>query len=191
MNVYEVGKPYRPGRTSWPEATQYHYMAGEHHLQVFMRQPRNVEVQAYRDGPADFALVVDGPVIALLWRFGGTPWSDAPYSWHMVPADQRVAPPAGDLPEGKGALLTTMLIGADDGVIRVIRTIGLGTAFSNRLHAAIRAQAADAAWDQAGYDERLDQLYASYPSTELMLSAAVARWPEPSTQRTPRGRART
>lgn len=190
MPVYEVGKLFS-SRTSWPEMAQYHYMAGEHHLHVFMRQPSEIEVKATKTGMAEFALVVEQDIIFLLYQLSPIPWSDAPYSWHMVPADQRTLP--ADVPQGKGALLTVMLIDATTGIIKAIRAVGLGTNFTNTLHAAIRDQAARS-FDQPRYDEQLNRTYARYPTTDLLLSRAVARYrvgeQEPPAGHVARGRPR-
>jgi hypothetical protein len=108
----------------------------------------------------------------------------------MVPADQRTLPPAEPYAEGTGVPLSVVLTDAQTGIVRALRVIGLGTALTNALHQAIRAQA-EAAFDRAAYDERLNRLYARYPQTDLMLSAAVARWPETAPRgRTSRGRPR-
>lgn len=189
--IYEVGKLYNPNRTSWPEVTQYNYIQGEHHLQLFLRQPDQSEIQAIKAGAAEFALVVEQGIIFLLYQFSPMPWSDAPYTWHMVPAEQRTLP--ADVPAGQGALLTTMLIDAGTGIIQAIRAIGLGTDFSNTLHAAIREQAARP-FDQARYDDQLNRTYARYATTELLLSRAQVRYragdPEPPAGRVSRGKPR-
>jgi hypothetical protein len=189
MTIFAVGQLYNPNRTSWPEAVQYNYMAGEHHLHLFMRQPTQTEVQAVKTGPAEFALVTEGILIVLLYHFAPIPWSDAPYSWHMTPADQRALP--ADVPDGSGALLTIILTDAATGIVKAIRAVGLSTDFTNKLHAAIRAQAARP-FDQTAYDDQLNRVYARYPKTELLLSKAIARYtagtPEPPSGRTPRGR---
>jgi len=39
-------------------------------------------------GQAEFAMIVEPPVLVLAYRFGQSiPWGDAPYSWHLQPVD--------------------------------------------------------------------------------------------------------
>ena len=192
MPIYEVGKPFSPTRQVWLETAQYNFIANEHHLHLFMQRPSTTEVQAVKQAAPEFGLVVMPPVLLLLYRFSPIPWSDAPYSWHMVPADQRTLP-METIPESQGALLTTMLIDASTGIIRAIRGIGLGTAFSQALHDAIRMQSA-APFDQHLYDAALHNIYMHYQTSDALLTQAVARWKlgqdEPGRPRVQRGRGR-
>lgn len=96
LHAYQVGRPYHPGRRSWPEQAQYNYRAGGHELVLFLTRPSSREVRAVTRVSAEFALHVasDGDPIVLLYRFSnqdssGLPWSDAPYSWHLVPQEER------------------------------------------------------------------------------------------------------
>jgi hypothetical protein len=69
-------------------------------------------VQAVRKGECEFAVTVDGPVIFFLYRFGhAITWSDAPYSWHLVPEPQRSLPEVES--EESGALLHVVLVDAE------------------------------------------------------------------------------
>lgn len=192
MTVFAVGELYSPNRTTWPEGGQYHYAKGEHHLHLFFRDPSDIEIEAVKGGPTEFALAVEQDIICLLYHFEPIPWSDSPYSWHMVAADQRTLPE--DVPAGMGALLTIVLTDATSGIVQAIRAVGLGTEFTNKLHKAIREQA-ERSFDQARYDDQLNRLFVKYP-THMLLTRAIARYtvgtPEPPAPagRTPRGKPR-
>ena len=173
MPTLSVGSLYHPARTSWPECSQYNYRAGAHELLLFLHRPSEDEVAAIRTGESEFALYVSGLVILLLYRFGSAiQWSDAPYSWHLVPTDEQDLPSA-DLEGGKRALLNVILIDASNGKVQGIRALTVSSAFTRKVHSAIREQA-EGPWDPTGYQRELDQLYARHTSEQLV-QLAMAR----------------
>lgn len=172
MYVYEVGKPYSNTRSSWPEVVEYNYLDGQHVLRMFLNGLGASDVDGVARGTIRFGLVVDPPVIMLSYRFDeAIPWSDAPFSIHMVPEDRRQMPP--ELQPGERAVMTIMLIEARSGIVKALRVIGLGESFSRRLHQAIIEQAT-APFDQVAYDAKLETMYRNYSSKQLF-SRAVAR----------------
>lgn len=178
MEKLEVGKPYIPGKNTYDEGSRYVYRQGGHELLLTMATPSRAEVEAARVGESEFALFTEGPLLVLLYRFGrpgeGIPWGDAPYSWHLLPAEVRDLPSA-DLEAGKRALIHVTLVDAATGLIRSLRLVSLSPELTRELHAAIRAQAA-APWPPAGgYDAALNALYARHPTTESLLAAARGR----------------
>lgn len=171
MPVYSVGELYHPGRTNWPECAQYSYRSGADELLLFLRDPNPAEVKSVRKGDADFALVVRPPLLVLCYRFRpAIPWSDAPYSWHLVAPEQQTAPPFEvDQPH---ALLSVMLIDAATGIIRAIRALTFSPDFTAALQVAIAEQAAQP-WDQRQYDDALAALYAGSTSEQLVTRAVA------------------
>lgn len=170
--AYRAGEPYHPTRRSWPEIAQYNYRGGGHELVLFLRQPTSPEVRAARQGLASFAFYADQNLLVLLYAFGdGLPWSDAPFSWHLVPAAERVLPP-----ETRGeerALLTVVLVDATTGIIRALRVVTLSATFTRLLHDAIREQAARPWPGDAAYDAELATLYQRYPSAAALLKVST------------------
>ncbi len=166
--VYEVGKPFDPSRTTWPEAVKYSYRDGQHELVAFRRRPSMAEIEALTEGPSEFALYVDGDLLLLLYRFQSLEldpvidWSDSPFTIHRVPESERRLPP--DDP-GHGQL-HVLLVDADTGLVTGARTLRLDEAFTTALHGAIREQAARP-WSSADYDRALRQLYANYRTAAL------------------------
>lgn len=183
LHELRVGQLYIPGRTSYPEAVQYNYRSGGHELLMWLANPRESEVEAVRAGPCQFALLTWRDVIFFLYRFehlrGGIPWSDAPFSIHLVPPDQRTLPaPLSEIahdPDEARALLQIILVDAGTGIVRALRAVTLSPAFTAALHAAIRAQAERPWPGDAAYDAQIQAAYAAYPSTRQMVKAAQSR----------------
>jgi hypothetical protein len=173
-HLYQVGRPYIPGRAGFPEGVEYNFRAGEHELLFFFYSPSRAEVKALRTGECEFALAVEGPVIFLLYRFGtAINWSDAPYSWHLIPPDQCT------LPEAQGpdtrALLQIIVVDAVSGLLLALRVVTFSPTFTGALYAAIRAQAENSWVGQAAYDAALADLYRRYPTSADLLKRAVGR----------------
>jgi hypothetical protein len=175
-----VGKPLVPGRTAWPERADFNYYDAGAELRLFFPTPSPAEVAAVRAGPCDFALVPSGDVLFFLYRFGvvgaGAPWSDAPYSWHLVPEELRPLPPApGELGPEVRALLQVILTDAATGLVRVLRAVSLAPDFTRALFAAVAVQAAAPWCGPAAYGRQLADAYRCWPTSAAMLAAAVAR----------------
>lgn len=171
MHEYQVGKPYIAGKTKYPENGEYNYRGGEHELRLFLADLTPAEINAVRLGRAEFGLFVDGPVILFLYRFGdGIPWSDAPYTVHVVPEIERQLPPVLEGPQR--ALLHVILVEANTGIIQVLRAVTFSPDFTRALHRAIFGQGTQP-FDQAAYDRRLAQLYARHSTTELVRKATA------------------
>lgn len=170
----EVGKPYIPGRASIDPCADYSFRSGQHELLLCFSKLTDSEIAAVRDGEAEFALVVQRTVVFFLYRFGDAiHWSDAPYSFHLVPPDQRQLPAL--LPSREtSALLSVVLVQADTNTVRALRSVSFPPDFTSALHAAIQAQAVQA-WNAAGYAAQLSGAHDRWPMTEQMLSRAIAR----------------
>lgn len=174
MHQFSVGQLYHPLRTYWPEVAQYNYRSGAHELVLFLGSPTEREVKAARKGKAEFALFVRQPVIVLAYKFGdGIPWSDAVYSWHLVPESERDLPSA-DLESEVRANLHVLLVDAHTGLVRAIRLVSFSPAFTRSLHGAIREQAA-APLDSVRYDASIAELYSLYPSSTDFVRVAQSR----------------
>jgi hypothetical protein len=127
-----------------------------------------------RRGPAEFALIVEQPVIVLAYRFGDAiPWDDTPYSWHLQPEFRRVVPAAVVAPEAR-VLLWITLVGADDGIIHAQRGMTLSPPFTRALHDAIRTQAVRP-FDPCECTSAVSNLYLTRPDMSDRLEVAVAR----------------
>lgn len=170
-HLYEVGKLYSPTKRVWPEGYDYNFRAGQHELRLFMRTPHPQEIAAVRNGAARFSFsTFAGPeVLFLSFGFqtpnGGELNGDCSYSWWLVPEDER-QPPSLDFGPTEGALLTVFLVDAENGILKVIRVIGLGHKFTLALHRAILAQAQGELPDD--YDDQLRRVMARYTTVQLL-----------------------
>ncbi|HVZ35575.1 MAG TPA: hypothetical protein VG963_24285, partial [Polyangiaceae bacterium] len=141
MSTVRVGDLYSPGRQQWPQRAEYTYDKTGHRLTLFLEDPSPQEVEAVERGWARFDVQAGKLILVFRFVFGSwSDWSDAPYEWHRVPADQRDVP-SGDLERTKSALLTTVLVDAGSGIVRAASELPLPPALTTKLHAAIRAQA--------------------------------------------------
>lgn len=172
--TFRVGQPLRPRRRSWREGSQLSQSRGGYELTIIRRDVDDDMVDAVSRGPAEFALIVEQPVIVLAFRFGDSiEWNDVPYSWHMQPPEWRVVPPLR-VPIGARALLWVTLVSSDDGIIRAQRGLTLSPDFSCGVNDAIRAQATTF-FDPDECTSAISRLYLGYASPESRLSLAKSR----------------
>jgi hypothetical protein len=173
MSVLEVGRAYIAGRINW-QGAKYSYRSGKHELLLFFDSPSRADVQSVRDAPCEFALALEPPVIFFIYRFGESiNWWNAPYSWHMVPAEQRSLPETGG-PETQ-ALLHVVLVDAGTGIVCALRAVTFSPEFTRALHAGIREQAESRWPGQAAYDAALADLCRRYPTSADLLRRVSAR----------------
>jgi hypothetical protein len=172
--VYRVGELFHRGRRQWPRGAEFAFSPGGHELTVFSPAIGPELIDDVRRGPAEFALIVQNPVIVLAYRFGESiPWEDVPYCWHLQPEFRRVVPAAVVAPEAR-ALLWITLVGADDGIIHAQRGMTLSPPFTRALHDAIRHQAMSP-FDSSDCTAAISSLYPPHQDTVDRLASAVAR----------------
>ena len=120
------------------------------------------------------------------------PWADSPFSYHLVASQEQSIPPeaplpidlhrkthivvlaAGDEAEANillgAADLTTVLIAADTGIVRAIRSDQFSVQFRWVLNAAIREQVAKPWPGAAAWDRQLRNLYQRFPSPAELIT---------------------
>lgn len=188
--VFEVGKRYPGEGWGFPmagEAVQYNFDVAGHVLQLFWPGVSGSETKAVRRGAASFALAVEGPAIFLCYRFGDMPWSDTPFTVHLLPEERRLASSVSADPEGRGPnnVLSVHLVDGRSGVLRALRGLGLPREFTDAFEVALQEQLA-AGWERrAEYYAALAGVYRRYPSSYALATgdAAVARADFPSSER--------
>jgi hypothetical protein len=173
FHMLAVGQPYLPDGQKMPEGIQYNYRGGGHELLMVLKQPSNREIAAIEKGSAEFALYADAMQIIFFYRFGeALPWSDAPFTIHRVPEEERIIPARIDGPEPH-ALLTVILVQQETGTVLALRATTFSPAFTVVLHTAIRTQA-ETPYDAATYN-RQSTLYQRYSTTNALLRLATSR----------------
>jgi hypothetical protein len=172
--VYRVGELFHRGRRTWPEGSELTYSPGGLELSLFHHDICDEAVNEVRRGQAELALIVELPLIVLVYRFGESiAWDDVPYSWHLQPPSWRVVPSVDPSPQAR-ALLWVNLVGAEDGVIHAQRGLTLAPSFTRSLHEAIRAQAL-MPFDSDECTTAVSKVFLNYPSTIDRLALAQAR----------------
>jgi hypothetical protein len=172
--VYRVGELLQRGRRAWPEGSQFSFGPGGHELTLFLHEIDDDVVEGVRRGPAEFALIVESPVIVLAYRFGESiRWNDVPYSWHLQPPSRRFVPASVISPETRSLLWIT-LVGAGDGLIHAQRGLTLSPPFTRALHEAIRSQAMNA-FRPDDCTQAISRVFLKYPETVDRLVIASAR----------------
>jgi hypothetical protein len=172
--VYRVGEVFRQGRKAWPEGGQFTYSRGGFELTLFVADIRADVVNEVHAGEVEFALIVELPLIVLMYRFGQSiPWNDVPYSWHLQPVSCRVVPSVDNSVESR-ALLCLTLVGADDGIIHAQRGVTLSPRFTHSLQRAIRAQAM-MAFNPEDCTSAISKVFLDYSTAVDRLALAEAR----------------
>ena len=172
LTKLEVGKPYLPGRVSWPDGiATFDVRSGQPELIAFFARPSTVEVAAFKRGTPHFGILVDGPVIFFLFQFGQEPVSDAPYSCHLTRSSERGI---SECPNGHRLAVRVLLVDATTGILRAIRLVTLAPETSQELIAAMHQQAASP-FDQQLYDACLQRAYTSASSFDLTRRTTMRR----------------
>lgn len=169
LTAFEVGSPF-PHPVPPVDGAHYNYDLSGHGLTILLRNPTAQEIEEVKSGDLQFGLVVYGSVIVLLHKMGGSPWSDAPYSWHLVPEESRQIPPVETLTPETRALLHIVLVDSVTGIIKAQRAVTFTPQFTKSLHTAIRDQSQ---MSNARYDAEVDGLFARYTTRQLMGLAQV------------------
>jgi hypothetical protein len=189
MSWFEVGKPCRSDRTSAPaggdyaarwgepkvvEGGEYAFRLGEHELVLRLGSVTQRELGDVGRGECEFALVVENDVLFFLHRFGRSLlWSDAPFSWWLLPEAERVLPPASEAE--RSAVLQVALVDAARDIVEAARAVPLSPEFTRALHAAIRVQASRSWAGRDTFDRQVAEAHGRCPDSRKMLSAAFAR----------------
>ena len=179
FRALEVGKPFEPGKTNYPEGVKFDFTEGGLVLLLFFAGPTEEEVEAVRAGGFkigffDIAILDNdtfkGNIIFLVFKFGDLPWMDVPFTIHLA---QCKAP--AEIEEGLGYGLQVLLIDAATGVLKGIRLVGLGTEWSRNFRQAILEQEA-AGFDRRAYDAEIQRTYKMYRTRELVKMVEYRNW---------------
>lgn len=173
-SLLEVGKPYGAPRR-WPEGGEFNCRAGGLELLLRFGQLSRQEIDDCARGECEFAILVEGLVVFFLYRFGKSiRWSDAPYSWWLVPEDQRT-PPTWAPGEQSRQILQVVLLDAANGTVKAIRAVSLPPPLSAAIDVAVRSQASTPWVGQKAFDAAIAAAYTKHTKTESMVAAATAR----------------
>lgn len=173
MQIVAIGKPLFEQRSELPEAIEYSYQAGDHTLLLSMKNLHPKEIEVVREAEAEFGLYCENGVIFLLYRFGeALPWSDSAFSWWNVAEEDRRLP-APQINPATRILLKIILVEAATGIVKAIRVTTLSPDFTEKLHNAIREQAAGKELSRAEFVARSLAIYKNQTPSELVAKAIV------------------
>ena len=167
---------HTPARIPWLEGADYQYRLGSHRLVLATCGGARCCEAAVGRAEAEFALVVEGPLLVFGSRFGDTrPWIwAAPYNWHFAPPAERVVPAAVPLtPETYSRLWATLritLVDTATGRDRIGRAVALRPEFTHALQGVLREQAMRP-FQVAAADRALDALRCATDPLELRARA--------------------
>ena len=131
-------------------------------LAICMARPTGEERRAFKAG-LTFKFAIEDQIIFLLVRMGrDQPWMDAPYyRWRSLDLTRINYPD-----EGEGLAIHAMLIDASTGILCAQKLVSPDTKFSQALMMAIAAQP-----EIPDYESRLNRIFATIPTTELVKRA--------------------
>lgn len=173
MHIVAIGKSLFEGRNELPETIEYNYQSGDHTLILSMKNLHRREIEAVREAEAEFGLYCENGIVFLLYRFGEVlPWSDSAFSWWNVSEEDRRIP-APQANPAERILLKIILVEAATGIVKAIRVTTLSPAFTEKLHDAIRWQAAGEPFPCAEFVARSLSVYENKTPAELAARAIV------------------
>lgn len=171
MQIVALEKPLLEGMTEFPEAIEYKYQAGDHTLLLSMKNLQASEIRAVREGETEFGLYCEDGIIFLLYRFGEVlPWSDSAFSWWNVAVEDRRIPQF-QKHSAERILLKIILVEASTGIVKAIRVTTFSPEFTERLHRAIRGQAAGEELSREEFVIRSLTIYEKNSSADLAAKA--------------------
>lgn len=172
MNLrhFEVGQLFETGKTHYNESTKFDFTDSGPILLLFFASPTRAEIEAIREGGIRIGFLEKDGIIFMLFKFQNTPWMDAPFSIALAQFKE----PA-EVEEGTGYGLQIFLVDADNGILKVMRLIGLGTEWSMRFREAMMRQK-EADFDMRIYDAKIQNIYRSYSSKELAEMVLLKDW---------------
>lgn len=171
---YEVGQLYNPQIRYWAAETPSLRMTADYgiELALFYHGPTSVEIQAVRNGLAQFAWIdTDGPVGVLAFRFGTLNWADCPFTPHRKEPDYEPGLP--ELVAGRHLTVVCPLVDATTGIIKAIRLTTWPAEFATAVKASVDRMR-EAPYTKLAHDAALDGLYA-YETYELVQLRSAAR----------------
>jgi hypothetical protein len=168
-------EPKRAEARPWGhDGARYGYADGVYELTLLDRQFNTRRAAAVRQGEAEFALVDEGPVLLLCYRFGDAlPWGCAPYEAHAAVARDGGLP-MEHTPFEERALLHIELIDARHEARRETRNVTLSLDFTRALNEAIRDQLRTP-FDPASWQRTLATLRRRCPTINALVARASVR----------------
>lgn len=140
-------------------------------LFVFYKAPTPEEIKNFsEDSPLEVRYVVLDGEIYLLLKFGSQEWMDVPYNPHLSKNLTKLELIRN---ENEGLGLTIVFADTADGIVKVLRLVGLGNRFSRSFIGAV-LERSQKPFDAAAYNASIAKTYSRY-NTKQMLKFAIER----------------
>ncbi len=170
---YKIGDLYSPAT----KTSRYVYRSPHHELGLILSTPTPEEIRRLNDCQVEVAIYVEGDVICFLYNFQREiPWSDTPFSYHLMPPAERTVPsdPA-ELLRVERDRVDIVLVNEKTFIVEEVRRGAFSHRFTVGLREAIIEQANLEWHGQAMWNRRVREIYARYTTSESMLMDCQAR----------------
>ncbi|WIN00020.1 hypothetical protein ACTOB_003695 [Actinoplanes oblitus] len=158
-HAYRVGGLFNDERIRWPQGPHL-WIDDDHQIRlgIFLTRPSRQEIAAVQTGKARFGWTEQGVNGFLLFRYGDSPWNDAPFNPQRLTTPSTLQP----LPRGTHTRVATFLVHADTGRIAAMRMFSWPAYFLNHVIASIHRLAEHPYTELAAHAAQLD-FYRRYP----------------------------
>lgn len=160
--LLKVGELFDKNKTRYSEGCKFEINDTGANLYIYFNNPTNDEIESCKKGDITVKFLKMDSVIFFLAKIGTIPMLDCPYSIHLSRNLTKIEYPE----QNKGLSLTIFLINASNGILEVMRVIGLGEDFSNNLIETIKEQGNEGI-NLSKYDEDLSNIYRKYSTNQL------------------------
>jgi hypothetical protein len=162
-----------PGMARWELGSHYQYRSDRHELTRVVDRVEEAHRTSFDRGIAEFALVLEGPLLLFCSRFGeALPWSGSSYLWHRLPRAERTLPSSGAAESG--VPMEVSLIDSRDGHVAAARVVTLPATFARVLHEAILEQVRFS-FDPCAERRALQGLQRRCPNARALVAYATVR----------------
>lgn len=175
MSALVVGRPYPGLNPPLKEGAKFNLHSGGAELSFQFWNLNRRKVQDMALAPCEFALVERPMVFFLLYRFGESfPWSDVPYTVHLVPPDRKPGPQLFSVKSNQ-LLLNVTLLHCPTATLKVLRAVSLSRAFFRTMGEMVQRQSRTRWPGSTAYHANLAKLYHQFPDTTGLLRVATVR----------------
>ncbi|WP_157410737.1 hypothetical protein [Actinoplanes rectilineatus] len=158
-HLYRIGDLFVADRTSWPQGSHLWLDSdGDTRLALFLTDPSRREIAAVESGTPRFAWTEQDVNGFLLFKYGDSPWNNAPFNPHRL-NDPFTAQP---IPRGTHSRTFTFLVHADTGRIAAMRMFTWPAYFLNHVVDSVHRLAARP-YREAEAQTALQDFYHRYP----------------------------
>jgi hypothetical protein len=180
MQVTQVGKLYKEGRTAWAETIEFNYLKGGCRYLFFLRSPHPQEIAAFKQGEIELSVTVIERVIFVPIQFlssaDKTPAlvGDAGYSCWNLPVELREVPPEQDRYSCQA-----ILIDADNGIVKAICLFSFPPELSQVLRTRIVEQIEGGEISRSDFERVVANTQNTYSPTELAKLGGIYKLSRP------------